>query len=341
MKNKTIWRVLQVVVWIAGAAIFFSLLFFPAIGILVMWNILIPLAPALIALAAGIWRNVCPMATTVLLPRHLGLSLKKTMPVEVQAKLSVVSVILLYVIVPLRHPLFNTNAAATAILLFILLLAGLIMGFIYEWKSGWCSSVCPVHPVEKLYGNNVILSVPNAHCSSCMNCMIPCPDATPNISPLSAKKTLYHKVGGVLITGGLPGFIWGWFKVPDTSAVSSFSGIISVYKYPLAGLLITLLSYLLIRKLFKGVNQQFIIKCFAAAAISCYYWFRLPELFGFGEYPGDGLLVDLTSVVSSGLINIVRISVVLFFVWWMVLKSSKGRNWLIRPSFSKQILSRQ
>ena len=174
-----------------------------------------------------------------------------------------------------------------------------------------------------------------------MNCMIPCPDATPNISPLSAKKTLYHKVGGVLITGGLPGFIWGWFKVPDTSAVSSFSGIISVYKYPLAGLLITLLSYLLIRKLFKGVNQQFIIKCFAAAAISCYYWFRLPELFGFGEYPGDGLLVDLTSVVSSGLINIVRISVVLFFVWWMVLKSSKGRNWLIRPSFSKQILSRQ
>ena len=48
--------------------------------------------------------------------------------------------------------------------------------------------LCPVHPVEKLYSENVLMTLPNAHCHECMNCVIPCPDSTPNIHPQSPKR---------------------------------------------------------------------------------------------------------------------------------------------------------
>ena len=105
------------------------------------------------------------------------------MSVSLQGKLALLSVIALYLIVPLRHPVFNVSGHATALLLVVTTTAGVVMGFFYEWKSAWCSSLCPVHPVEKMYGRNVIASMPNAHCNQCMKCVVPCPDSTPNIDP--------------------------------------------------------------------------------------------------------------------------------------------------------------
>jgi hypothetical protein len=73
-RSIMIWRVVQALVWLAGASILFCLLFFPALGIVLFWDILIPVAPLLLVVFTGVWRNVCPMATNALLPRHLGLS---------------------------------------------------------------------------------------------------------------------------------------------------------------------------------------------------------------------------------------------------------------------------
>ena len=71
------WKVLQIVFWLIGAALFLVMLINPPLGVLLFWNILIPVAPALLVIATGVWRNVCPLATTALLPERLGLSKKK------------------------------------------------------------------------------------------------------------------------------------------------------------------------------------------------------------------------------------------------------------------------
>jgi hypothetical protein len=206
-RSILLWRIAQAVVWLIGATIFVCLVFFPPLGVILFWNILIPVAPALIVLAVGLWRNVCPLATTTLQPRHLGLSKRKKMSVSLQGKLGLLSVIALYLIVPLRHPVFNVSGHATAWLLAITTTIGVVMGFFYEWKSAWCSTLCPVHPVEKLYGRNVIGSLPNAHCNQCQKCVVPCPDSTPNMNPQASQKTSYHRLSAILIVGGLPGFI--------------------------------------------------------------------------------------------------------------------------------------
>ena len=107
-------------------------------------------------------------------------------------------------------------------MIMVMVVIGMSLGFIYEWKSAWCSGLCPVHPVEKLYGGNVGLTVPNMNCHNCHNCVVPCPDSTPNMHPVISRNTRYHLVSGVLLAGGLPGFIWGWFQVPDTNKSYSF-----------------------------------------------------------------------------------------------------------------------
>ena len=327
------WRAVQFLLWLIGFLIFGCLVFFPSLGVLLFWNILIPVAPALLVISTGLWRNICPLATTNLLPRRFNLSKQLKMPVALHAKFNLVAVILLFIIVPLRHAVFNTSGAATAALLFGCALVGFGMSFFYDWKSGWCSSLCPVHPVEKLYGSNSIFTMPNAHCSECVNCSIPCPDSTPNMQPNLSKKTNYHNISGALIIGGLPGFIWGWFHVPDHSSANSLTGLRDIYELPVGGLAVTLVLYLLLKMIVNAGFQKKLVSLFAAAAVSCYYWFRIPALFGFGEFGTDGLLVNLSSSISQTVITVTCILLSLFFFWWIVFRKPSQLSWVSRPPF--------
>ncbi len=330
-----IWRILQAIVWLAGAGILFCLLFFPPLGVLLFWNILIPVAPALFVTALGVWRNVCPLATTNLLPRHAGLSKRKRLSVTQLGKLNLIGVIAFYIIVPLRHSIFNTNGVATGILIISMAVIGIVMGFFYEWKSAWCSGLCPVHPVEKLYGGNVLISVPNAHCGKCRNCVIPCPDSTPNIQPNSSAKTIYHRINGLLITGGLPGFIWGWFHVHDERTISSIGDFLGVYEMPLLGFMITLVIYGILIMNIRPKFEQRLTSIFAALGVSCYYWYRIPALFGFGIKGSDGLLLNLRNTLPEWVLAVITVSVCIFFFYWLVVRKQNNKSWSVRPQYSK------
>jgi hypothetical protein len=332
------WRIAQFVFWLAGVFILSSLLFYPSLGIMLFWNILIPVAPALFVVALGIWRNICPLATTVLFPRHLGLSQKRKLTPAQSGKLNLIAVLLLFTIVPLRHAVFNANGWATGLLILSMALLGIGLGFVYEWKSAWCSGLCPVHPVEKLYGSNIVKSFPNAHCHECMNCVKPCPDSTPNIHPQSATKTNYHKLSGILITGGLPGFIWGWFHVPDENITPAVHTFLNVYGMPLAGLAVTLIIYIILKFSLRQNNEQKLSAIFAASGVSCYYWFRIPALLGFGEYGSDGLLIDLSNLLPSWSILAFTTFISIFFFYWLVIRKPNKRSWVIRPGFAKKII---
>ena len=332
-RSILIWRIVQSAVWLVGAVILFCLLFFPALGVLLFWNILIPVAPVLFVVAIGVWRNVCPLATTNLLPRHFGLSKKKKLSDLQMGIFSLIAVIALYAIVPLRHALFNTNGMATALLIISIAVISVITGFFYEWKSAWCSGLCPIHPVEKLYGGNVLMSVPNAHCDKCANCIVPCPDSTPNIHANSSTKTIYHKISGLLITGGLPGFIWGWFHVPDATKLTSFNSFISVYEMPMLGLAITIAIYAMLSMVIQSKFERRLTGIFAAAGVACYYWYRIPALFGFGNFGSDGLLIDLRNVLTGRSILVITIATTIFFFYWLVVRKPNKKSWLIRPEF--------
>ncbi len=325
------WRIVQTLVWLVGMVIIFYLIFYPTIGIHLFWNILIPIAPALFVVAVGVWRNVCPMASTALLPRHMGFSKRKKLTIAQTGKLNLIAVIALFLIVPLRHAIFNMNGLATAILLISLGSIAVIAGLFYEWKSAWCSGLCPVHPVEKLYGLKNKLLLPNTHCNKCYRCTTPCPDSTPSINPLSLKKTTYHKIAGFLMIGAFPGFVWGWFQVPDYPGITNIEQLIAIYKLPISGLFITSVLFLIL-KIF--LQEKVLIAIFSATAVSCYYWFRLPALFGFGIFPGDGMLIDLTELLPEWSITVTVVAITLFFFWWIVFSKQNKISWEIRPAYA-------
>lgn len=330
------WRLAQVIVWLIGVCILACLLFYPSLGVLLFWNILIPVAPALFVVGVGLWRNVCPLATTNLLPRHLGLSKRRKLSIAQLGKLNLIAVIALYVIVPLRHAIFNNNGIATGIMIIAMAFVGIMMGFIYEWKSAWCSGLCPVHPVEKLYGGNVLLSVANAHCDQCMNCVVPCPDSTPNIHPKSSTKTIYHKISGLMIIGGLPGFIWGWFHVPDEITKVTLSIIYSIYKLPILGFCTTLMIYGILSIIIKPKFERILINLFAGMGVSCYYWYRIPSLFGYGNFGNDGLLINLRYIIPQWSFTILTVITSAFFFYWLVIRKQNKASWIIRPQYASK-----
>ena len=331
------WRISQVLIGSIGLGIFFLLIFIPKIGIHAFWNVLIPVAPALLVLTAGVWRNICPLASTSLISRHFGFSKNKRLKVDQQAKLQLVSVLLLFLIVPLRHTLFDTNGTATAILIGLTALVAFYVSYRYDWKSAWCSGLCPVHPVEKLYGRKSLFALTNAHCKSCVNCISLCPDSTSAIHPLyKKKKSLSNKIAGYLMVGGFPGFIWGWFQVQDYYNTEGLKHIILTYAYPLTAMTISLVIFLLMKKAFAKKYEIIIIDLFATASISIYYWYRLPALFGLGIFPGDGMLVDLSHSLPTWFPRILQISTTVFFIWWIIFNKKEMASWLIRPPYDKR-----
>lgn len=331
-KSILIWRIVQTLVWLLGVLILFYLVFYPNVGIHLFWNILIPIAPALFVVAVGVWRNVCPMASTALFPRHMGFSKRKTLTITQAGKLNLIAIFALFVIVPLRHAIFDLNGLATAMLIMTMGLIAIIAGVFFEWKSAWCSGLCPIHPVEKLYGLNNRLSLPNAHCDKCYRCVTQCPDTTPGTTPLTSNKSIYHKITGFLMVGSFPGFIWGWFQVRDYNGITGIEQLINIYLFPIIGSLITGLLFLILTRFF---HEKTLVSIFSASAVSCYYWFRLPALFGYGIYPGDGMLINLTGSLSELSMIVIQITATLLFFKWIVFSKENRLSWVIRPNYAE------
>ena len=329
------WRVVQVAVWLVGMGIFAALLFLPRIGLHAFWNVLIPVAPALLAFAPGLWRNICPLASTALFPRHMGWSRRWRLGERTQGILALIGVVALLLIVPLRHVVMDLDGPATALALAALAAVAVTMGFLSEWKSGWCSGLCPVHPVEKLYGRQPAVVIPNAHCDMCHRCVAPCPDSTPGVHPLSTMRPVTRRLAGLLMVGGFAGYIVGWFLVPDYAGGEGWAHLGAAYGRPFLGLALGLAAFTVVRALLPARHQKRIFLAFAAAAIAAYYWFRLPALFGFGPFPGDGMLVDLRDVLPAWFPVASRVGTTALFLWWFVGRADIHRAWGRRPFYAR------
>lgn len=293
---KILWRGLQASFFAVGVLIVAMLLFNPPVGLYLLWDVLIPVAPLLLVLAPGVWRNVCPLGSFSLLPAQLGWSRGRSISRAWQQRLLIVAIALLLIIVPLRHVVLDVYGVITGIVLIVVAAAAISLGFVFDWKSAWCSGLCPVYPVEMLYGSRPVISVPNVQCRVCTGCVSPCRDSSrglvaPDAVKGSAKRLVY------MFAGGFPGFVWGWYLVtPDPTAPAAYQlGI--AFLLPLAGLLASALVFLGFYLAFPRQRRRLAL-VFAAFAVATYYWFKLPVMFGL---QGDGThaLVNLSGAMGD------------------------------------------
>ncbi len=332
---KAFWRLVQVVTWALGMFIWVALIVKPELGLHLLWNVLIPVAPALLVIAPGIWRNVCPLGSMSVAPNHFGLSKRKRLSPTWRARLYLGAFVLLLVVVPLRKVLLDTNGPVLAAVLGVVGLLAIGMGVIFSWKSGWCSSLCPVYPVELLYGSRPLVSVPNAHCSSCLNCVAPCSEASKSLTPQTAVNTKLGTFVGTAFVGCFPGFVWGWYNVPKFSGWEGFSNLHVAYGIPFAAGGLTLLIYLALRQALPK-QAGLIASVFAAAAIITYYWFRLPPVFGIGP-PGSAMIVDISQWLPTWSTAALRIATVVVFGWLLVGRTNTRRSWESPPPMAQKV----
>jgi hypothetical protein len=317
-KARPVWLALQAGMLLVGVALIGLLLFWPAAGIAVMWNLLIPVAPALVTIAPGLWRNICPMATFHMLPQKLGIAQNIRMPEWGAAALSLIGIVLLFVVVPMRRIGLNVDGTLTAIMLLSAALVAGVMGSLFEMRSGWCTSLCPIHPVERLYGTNPAITFKNARCDLCEGCSNPCPDSTPELTPTSSGATKLQRFLGNFLVGSFPGFVWGWYQVKDYSPDQvDAHAITTAYVWPLGACIVTYVIFKIAEHILRHKHdaRATLHRVFAAAAVSTYYWYRLPG-------PAS-LLPDWFPLVS-------HMVTTPFFFWFLVLRSPKT-SWLKRP----------
>ncbi len=325
----TAWRTAQWLAWAAGMFLWGALIFKPALGLHLLWNVLIPVAPALLVVAPGVWRNLCPLGSLSLAPHHFGVSLGKRLSKTWRGRLYLGAFLLLIVVIPLRKVVLDTSGPILAAILFVVGLLAIGMGFVFKWKSGWCSSLCPVYPVELLYGGQPLASVPNAHCSACLNCVAPCSESTAGLTPRTAVDTKLGKWVGVVLTGFFPGFVWGWYNVPSYSGWEGFSHLHVAYGLPFGVGGLTLALYLALRAV-SPKHEDLAARIFAAAAIMTYYWFRLPPIFGIGA-PHAAMIVDISPWLPAWSATALRIFELVAFSWLMLGRTSERRAWETAP----------
>ncbi len=325
------WRTAQAVAFGVGLAVFAALVFWPEAGLTVLWSFLIPVAPALVAFVPGVWRNLCPLAWVALLPARLGIGWDRPSSPRQRAWFARIGVVLLLAIIPLRHVVLDLNGPATAALLAGAVFAAVGMGLLFRQKSGWCSGVCPIHPVERLYGVAPAVAVANAHCGACRTCVAPCPDSVAESDALTANGDPWHKLTGLLMAGAFPGYVWGWFHVPHYAGGEGWRHLDQAYGLPLLGGASTLAAFLLLRAWMPAGRLPLLFRAFAASAIGCYYWYRVPSLFGLGLFPGDGVLVDLHTVLPVWFVEVSRGATTLLCAWWFLARGHIRRPWTVRP----------
>jgi hypothetical protein len=326
------WRTVQYVLLLGGFMLVATLVYQPEVGLDILWNMLIPVAPALVVIAPGLWRNICPMATFALLPRRFGFSRRAIPAPRHAAWLAAVGLVALVAIVPLRHLSLNTGGPATAAMLVVAASAAFLMGVFYEWRSAWCNSLCPIHPAEKLYGLMPAITVPNARCDDCRHCTAPCPDSALSMSPAVTGPGRVEKAVGHFMVGGFAGFIWGWYRIPDYRTAVGAAEMISAYAWPFGCALVTLALYAFAYRRFCATpaERRLLVKLFATAAVCTYYWYRIPLLAGFGPHPGSGMLWDLHRTLPD-LSLVSRTLTTSFFIWFILLRDDPRARWMERP----------
>jgi NADPH-dependent 2,4-dienoyl-CoA reductase/sulfur reductase-like enzyme/ferredoxin len=243
----------------------------PAGGLFVFWKVLVPLLPITFLVAPGLWRNVCPLAAANQAPRLWKITRAAEQSPALRKRGYAAAIVFFTAIVATRRPLLDKNGSALSILLLGLIVAAFATGARWKGKSGWCSSLCPLLPVQRLYGQTPFVNVPNSHCQPCVGCTTNCYD----FNPRAAYQADMHEpdpewsAPRKLFAGAFPGLIAGFFTLPaHPSAVAAY-GHILLFAAIGAGVFFALDAII-------PVTSSKLAALGGAVAINLFYWYQGP-----------------------------------------------------------------
>ena len=274
-RTAGIWKIAQFLGVVLTLVLLAGLMREPEISLNILWNAVVPLLPAVFLIQPEIWRNACPLGTlNVTTGRRVG---KRTLGPEAARRLGAIGIVLLFVMVPARRFLFNTDGTALAATIAAVAVLALVMGFFFDMKAGFCNALCPVLPVERLYGQRPLINAPNAHCAPCTLCTRKgCLDLAPT---KSVEQTIGRKTGvrGWLLTpygvfaAAFPGFIIGYYSTTEVALASAGTVYAQVGLWMLGSYLVIAALTLLLKV--PGAVATLPI---AAVSVGLYYWFAAP-----------------------------------------------------------------
>ena len=203
-----------------------GLLLFPVPASAAFWNVAVPLLPLLFIVNVELWRNVCPLATLNAVAGEGNVA--RTLSKDAIHLATIAGISTLLVSIPARRLVLNDDGVATGVVLAAFAVMALASGFRFQNKAGFCNSVCPILPVERLYGTRPLAVVENARCTPCRACTRSgCIDLGTERSVLQVLGEARNTRAWVLTPFALfalsfPGVITGFYLVPGLPADSAF-----------------------------------------------------------------------------------------------------------------------
>src|SRR3954447_16056186 len=269
-----VWHWMRAGSLVGGLVVAALLIAAPDTGLFVMWKGVIPALPLIFMTAPGIWRNLCPLAASNQTPRALKITKALTAPNWLKEYGYVIAFSLFIGFVVLRLLGLDDDAGWSALLLLGALTGAFFGGMVLKGKSGWCSTICPLLPVQRIYGQTPLMLVANAHCQPCVGCVKNCYDFNPRAAYLADLHDNDNYWSGYrrYFIGAFPGLILGFFVVPDGPALEVLGGLAVCIAASLASFA-TLIS-------FWKTSAHTITSLYGAVAFCLFYWFAsriLPE----------------------------------------------------------------
>ncbi|MGH7693645.1 MAG: hypothetical protein ACRENH_01620, partial [Gemmatimonadaceae bacterium] len=243
----------------------------------ILWDMVIPILPAVFLVNPMLWRNVCPLATLNVLTgaRHAPGALTRR-----SLKASwVIGLVLLALMAPARRFLFNTDGPVLALTIVGVAGIALAAGILAPRRAGFCNALCPVLPVEKLYGQSPLVKIGVARCENCSICTpLGCIDLVRDkavrqtLGP-GAQTARWLATPFGAFAAAFPGFILGYFTLSDGSITTAGRVYQHMLVWTLASLAVTAAVVLAFH-----VPARRGVAALGALSIALYYWFAAPTL---------------------------------------------------------------
>jgi NADPH-dependent 2,4-dienoyl-CoA reductase/sulfur reductase-like enzyme/ferredoxin len=249
----------------------------PETGLDLWWGLLVPALPLVWFVVPGLWRNLCPLAAGNQTPRALGFTRARTVPPWFREYAPVAGMALFVAAVASRPVVFNDSGPASAALILAALVAAFAGGWLFKGKSGWCSSLCPLLPVQRIYGQTPFKTVPNSHCQPCVGCTKHCYDFNPRVAYLAdlyeddRHYTGYRKV----FAGAFPGIVLAYFTLDGPDSVGT-----GTWYLRFAGVTVASVGTFFLAETFVKASVAKIAAVYGAIAISLFYWYAAPIVAG-------------------------------------------------------------
>jgi ferredoxin len=179
----------------------------PELGLRVLWYAVIPLAPMILLVAPNAWVSICPISTAQTLAQRAGRRPDRRLSARATERLQVLGWILMLAGIPTRHLVFNTVGWATLATALAITGIALVVGLSFRSLSGWCVGLCPIRPVEALYGQFALDRHRPEKCTECTACIASCLRLVPERSHAELHRSRVIAQAAM----GFPGFVAAYF----------------------------------------------------------------------------------------------------------------------------------